>query len=118
MLRGVDVMEGMRTLLREALGKSLRSIPDEDRLSAAWLVACGATMAEHGTVAGFRDGVVYVTVSDVAWMRQMQSMSALLQLELARIAALPVTGIHFEVDGSSSGDFKTARPGRIGRMKS
>ena len=75
----------------------------EDRLAAAWPVACGAAMAGHGEVAGYANGLVYVRVTDAAWLQQMRSMSAVLQRELGKIAGLAVTGIHFEVQGSSRG---------------
>ena len=92
-------MEGMRGLLRGTLGRSLRAMPEEDRLAAAWPVACGPAMAGHGEVVGFEGGVVRVLVSDKAWMQQMESMRGVLERELARIAGVVVSGIHFEVKG-------------------
>ena len=53
-------MEGMRALLRESLRKSLQTMGDEDRLAAAWPVACGVAMAGRGEVVGYEDGVVRV----------------------------------------------------------
>jgi aspartyl-tRNA(Asn)/glutamyl-tRNA(Gln) amidotransferase subunit C len=90
-------MEGMRALLRGSLGRSLSAMRDEDRLAAAWPVACGAALAERGEVVGYADGVVRVIVADGAWMQQLQSMSGVLQRELAKIAGVAVIGIHFEV---------------------
>jgi hypothetical protein len=90
-------MEGMRDLLRGALGRSLRTLQTEDKLAAAWSVACGRTLAGRGSVIGFADGVVYVEVTDGAWLRQMMSMQAQLAGEMGRIAGVPVRGIHFEV---------------------
>ncbi|HET6170090.1 MAG TPA: DciA family protein [Terracidiphilus sp.] len=98
-------MEGMRTLIRGSLAKSLSAVREEDRLAGAWLVACGVAMAEHGEVSGYVDGVVQVTVSDAQWMRQMESMSGVLQRELARIAAVRVTAIHFETGSLKRGGF-------------
>lgn len=95
-------MEGMRTLLRGALGKSLSGMLEEDRLAAAWPVACGAAMAERGEIAGYSEGVVRVIVSDAAWMQQMRSMGEVLQRELGKISGVAVTGIHFEVRGSEA----------------
>ena len=51
-------MEGMRDLLKNTLGQSLNALGDEDRLAAAWPVACGKAMAERGRVVGYEDGVV------------------------------------------------------------
>jgi hypothetical protein len=90
-------MEAMRDLLRDTLGRSLRDLRDEDRLAAAWTVACGKAMAEHGVVVGYEDGIVRVEVSDAVWMRQMVSLRGVLEREMAKIAGVPVSGIHFEV---------------------
>jgi len=72
-------MEGMRQLLRGTLRRSLSAMRAEDRLAAAWPVACGRAMAERGAVVGFEDGVVLVAVTDMAWLRQMRSMSEQLE---------------------------------------
>jgi hypothetical protein len=97
-------MEGMRVLLRGSLSKTLRAMPDQDRLAAAWPVACGAAMAERGRVVGYADEVVRVIVADAAWLQQMRSMSGVLQRELAKIAGVAVVGIHFEVGQLSKVD--------------
>jgi hypothetical protein len=89
-------MEGMRDLLKGALAQSLAGLSEEDRLAAAWTVACGRAMAEHGVVAGYVEGVVRVEVVDVAWLRQLMSMRGQLAREMARIAGVKVTEIHFE----------------------
>jgi len=90
-------MEDMRTVLRGQLGRSLAGLTETDRLAAAWPVACGRAMAAHGEVAGFFEGTVTVAVSDAAWLSQMMSMRSLLVNELARIARVKVTAIHFEM---------------------
>ncbi len=46
------LMDDMRSMLRGALGRSLSGMAEEDRLAAAWPVACGAAMAQHGEVVG------------------------------------------------------------------
>ena len=45
-------LEGMRDLVRGSMGRSLRALADEDKLAAAWPVACGKAMAERGAVVG------------------------------------------------------------------
>ncbi len=85
-------MEGMRDLLRGSLGRSLHGMRDEDKLAAAWPVACGKAMAERGEVA------------DGAWLRQMMSMQGQLAGEMGRIAGVQVRGIHFEVRGQRTRD--------------
>lgn len=89
-------MEGMRAMLRGSLGRSLSALDAVDRLAAAWPVACGRAMAEHGEIVAFFEGTVTVAVSDEAWLRQMMSMRGQLQNEMGRVAGVKVTGIHFE----------------------
>jgi predicted nucleic acid-binding Zn ribbon protein len=89
-------LEGMRDLLRVSLRRSLNALSDEDRLAAAWPVVCGRAMAERGTVIGYGDGVVRVQVEDGAWLRQLVSMRVQIAGELARIAGVSVSEIHFE----------------------
>ena len=92
----------MRDLLRGSLARSLGALTALDRLTAAWPVACGRAMAEHGEVIAFEEATVYVQVSDAAWLRQMMSLRSQLERELARIAGVPFTriefGIHFQLD--------------------
>ena len=90
-------MEAMRDLLRGSLKRTLGGIGEQDRLAAAWTVACGRAMAEHGVVVDYANGVVRVEVADAMWMRQMISLSSVLQREMARISGLPVAAIHFEL---------------------
>ena len=90
-------MEGIRDLLKGSLGQSLTSLRDEDKLAAAWPVACGKTMAERGTVVGYDDGVLRVQVEDRAWLHQLMSMRGQLAREMARIAGVMVSEIHFEM---------------------
>ncbi len=90
-------MEGMRDVLKGTLGRSLRALQDEDRLAAAWPVACGKTMSERGKVVGYADGVVRLEVADEAWMRQMMSMRRQLTGAMAKISRVMVTEIHFEL---------------------
>lgn len=87
----------MRELLKGSLRRSLGAMRDEDKLAAAWPVACGKAMAERGTVMGYADGVVEVQVADRAWLQQMMSMRGQLAGELARISGVKVCEIHFEV---------------------
>ncbi|HWZ52643.1 MAG TPA: DciA family protein [Granulicella sp.] len=90
-------MQGMRDVLRGSLSRSLRALPEADRLASAWPVACGRVMAEHGEIVSFEQGNLRIAVSDGAWLGQMLSMRHQLQHELGRIAGVPITGIHFEL---------------------
>jgi predicted nucleic acid-binding Zn ribbon protein len=93
-------MQGMRDLLKGSLGQTLGGLADEDRLAAAWPVACGKAMAERGVVVGYADGVVRVQVESGVWLRQLMSMRGQLARELTRIAGVRVSEIHFETRGS------------------
>jgi hypothetical protein len=90
-------MEGIRDLLKRSLGQSLNSLRDEDRLAAAWPVACGKKMAARGTVVGYDHGVLRVQVENRAWLQQLMSMRGQLAGEMARIAGVKVGAIHFEM---------------------
>ena len=89
-------LEGMRDLLKGSLARSLGGLSEQDRLAAAWPVACGKTMAGRGTVVGYADGIVRVQVEDGAWLGQLTSMRGQLAGEMARIAGVTVSEIHFE----------------------
>jgi len=90
-------MEGIRDLLKRSLGQSLNSLSDEDKLAAAWPVACGKTMAARGTVVGYDNGALRVRVENRAWLQQLTSMRGQLAGEMARIAGVTVSEIHFEM---------------------
>lgn len=90
-------MEGIRAVLARSMGRSLSGLTPTDRLAAAWVIVCGRTLAGRGNVAGYEDGMVRIEVRDRAWLEQMRSMSAHLQVELARIAGVAVSKLHFEV---------------------
>jgi len=88
-------MEPMRDVLRSSLSRSLRAVSHEDRLAAAWTVACGRAMAERGTVVRYSDGVVRVEVADAVWMQQMIALRGTLAREMSRIAGVQVDAIEF-----------------------
>ena len=89
-------LEGMRDLLKGSLARSLGALSDQDRLAAAWPVACGKAMAGRGMVVGYEGGIVRVQVEDGAWLQQLTSMRGQLGREMARIAGVTVSEIHFE----------------------
>ena len=103
-------MQGMRELLRSSLGKSLSGLTPVDKLAAAWAVACGRSMAEHGVVIEYAGGVVTIEVSDDAWLQQMLHMRGQLTGELRRIAAVELREIHFQKSGGSKAVPRAGRP--------
>jgi hypothetical protein len=89
-------MERMRDVLRGSLGRSLRALPEEDRLAAAWPVACGSALAGHGEPLHLdAEGVLHVRVRGEAWMQQFLQMRSALANDLGRIAGVKLAGIHF-----------------------
>jgi hypothetical protein len=90
-------MQRMRDLLRGSLGRSLRTLPEEDRLVAAWPVACGPALAAHGEVLGLDgDYVLHVRVLHAEWREQFMQMRSMLTNDLRRIAGARLEAIHFE----------------------
>jgi predicted nucleic acid-binding Zn ribbon protein len=87
----------MRDLLKQSLEKSLNSLREEDRLAAAWPVACGKALAERGTVIGYDNGVLRVQVENANWLQQLRSMRGQLTGEMTRIAGVNISEIHFEL---------------------
>jgi Dna[CI] antecedent, DciA len=94
-------MQRMRDLLRGSLARSLRELPGEDRLAAAWPVACGPALAVHGEVLHLdEEGVLHVRVTGREWFQQFLDIRSTLAADLARIAGVKLHGIHFEEQGS------------------
>ena len=98
-------MERMRDVLRGSLARSLRTLPEEDRLAAAWPVACGSALAGHGEPLHL-DGedVLHVRVDGEAWMQQFLQMRSALANDLGRIAGVKLAGIHFVKQGLGNRD--------------
>ncbi len=96
-------MQGMRELLRSQLGRSLRPLPELDRLAAAWPVACGSALAGHAEIVAYERGVVRIVVASAEWMEPLGQMRGILTSDLGRIAGVPVTAIHFENADKMSG---------------
>lgn len=88
-------MEAMRDVLRASLSRSLSAVPEDDRLAAAWTVACGRAMAEHSVITGYKAGVVQIEVSDNIWLSQMLALRGPLERELAKVSGLRVVAIEF-----------------------
>jgi len=95
-------MQSMRDFFRGNLGRGLRDLNELDRLSAAWPVACGSALATRAEVTELdAERVLHLTVASSEWMQPFLQMRTALQNDLARIAAVRLTGIHFEVKGSA-----------------
>jgi len=89
--------ERMRDVMRGSLGRSLESMSPEDRIAAAWPVACGQKIAERTRIVALDGAVLTVEVTDVAWQKQMRSMSEKLKHDLRSIAGVDVTDILFKL---------------------
>lgn len=94
-------MQRMRDILRDSLGRSLRELTDEDRLAAAWPVACGHALAEHGELLQLDgDRILHVRVDGSAWMQQFLHMRSALSNDLGRIANVRLQAIQFHEAGT------------------
>ena len=94
-------MERMRDVLRGSLARSLRELPDEDRLAAAWPVACGPALASHGEVLYLdAEATLHIRVIGREWFQQFMDIRSALTADLARIAAVKLHALHFEEKGS------------------
>jgi hypothetical protein len=90
----------MRDMLRGTLGRSLRALSDEDRLAAAWAVACGPALAERAEVLGLdEERVLHVRVLQPGWRDQFAQMRMMLVEDLRKIAGVRLQTIHFEGQG-------------------
>jgi hypothetical protein len=90
-------MQGMRDLLRSSLGRSLRGAGVEDRLAAAWPVACGSALAAHGEVLHLdAEGLLHIRVRSREWLQQFVAIRSALANDLARISGVRLSGIHLE----------------------
>lgn len=89
-------MQRMRDVLRDSLRRSLHDLPDEDRLAAAWRVACGPALADHAEVLHLdEENVLHVRVTGAVWMQQFLTMRSALANDLGRIAGVRLSAIHF-----------------------
>ncbi len=94
-------MERMRDVLRGSLRRSLGGLTEEDRLAAAWPVACGSVLAGHGELLRLdAERVLHVRVKGAAWMQQFVQMRSALANDLGRIAGVKLEGIHFQEAGT------------------
>lgn len=97
-------MEGMRTLLRSSLARSLRTLSEEDRLAAALPVVCGSALAAHCTVVALDEGrTLHVRVSDADWLGSLLGMRDVLLRDLARVAGVPLGALDLQTAPSPVG---------------
>jgi hypothetical protein len=102
-------MQPMRDVLRGSLARSLRELSDEDRLAAAWPVACGSSLASHGTIVHLdAERTLHVQVDTAVWMKQFLQMRSALSNEVGRIAGVRLNGIHFQQQGQER--MRAAKP--------
>ena len=90
-------MQRFRDVIRFGSHSGLSALSARDRLAMAWVVVCGRALAGRGSVVGYEQGAVRIEVRETAWLEQMRSMSEHLTRELARVAGMKVTGLHFIV---------------------
>lgn len=103
-------MQGMRTLLRNSLARSLRSLSEEDRLAAALPIVCGSALAAHCTVVAFDESrILHLRVSNDDWLVSLLGMRDVLERDLAQTAGVPLHGLDLQVAGSPAGRSPSSR---------
>ncbi len=91
-------MQGMRTLLRNSLARSLRKLSEEDRLAAAMPVVCGSALAAHCTVTGLDEQrILHLGVSSGDWLEPLLGMRDVLARDLAQTAGVALHGLDLQV---------------------
>jgi hypothetical protein len=120
----IEYMQAMRDVLRGTLGRSLRTLSDEDRLAAAWAVACGPALAARAEVLHLdEDRVLHIRVLQAGWREQFVQMRTMLTDDLRRIAGVQLRTIHFEGQSSTrerareAPAARGARPAAVARRK-
>ena len=116
-------MEGMRTLLRNSLARSLRTLSEEDRLAAALPVVCGSALAAHCTVVELDEGrTLHLRVSNADWLGSLLGMRDVLLRDLARVAGVPLEALDLQTAPSPvsrpKGGRPMVRPGTVQRSAS
>ena len=89
----------MRDLLRNSLARSLRTLPEEDRLSAALPVVCGTALAAHCQIDRLDDNrTLHIQVLGREWLSPLLAMRDQLKGDLARTSGVPLDGLVFEIE--------------------
>ena len=94
-------MEGIREMARINLARSLRTLAEEDRLALALPAVCGSALAAHCAVGHLDEQRrLHLSVDGPQWMSSLLGMREMLQHDLARVAGVPLAGLHFEEAGA------------------
>lgn len=95
-------MQRMRDVIRGSLARSLRVLPEEDRLAAAIPVVCGSALSSHCQVMRLdEEGTLHVLVDGPEWLASLLGMREILKHDLQRVAGVPLAGLHFVQAGSA-----------------
>lgn len=99
----------MRDLLRGSLARSLRTLPEEDRLAAALTVVCGPALAAHCAVERLDEQrTLHLRVDTSQWLKPLVAMRDVLQRDLARTSGVALHALEFEPLHRRSGARRTA----------
>lgn len=91
-------MQGMRAMLRQSLGRSLRTLPEEDRLAAALPVVCGSALAAHCAVAELdAQRILHLRVSGESWLGPLLAMRDVLKRDLAQTSGVVLHGLELRL---------------------
>lgn len=107
-------MQGMRTLLRGSLARSLRTLSEEDRLAAALPVVCGSALAAHCSVFALDESrTLHLRVAGQDWLGSLLGMRDVLQRDLAQTAGVVLHGLDLQVERGLAGRRGFARPANV-----
>jgi predicted nucleic acid-binding Zn ribbon protein len=90
-------MQHARTTLRKIFAEKVCEQAGAEAPLLAWPVVCGAAVADKTRAVRFEDGMLVVTVPDVGWRSQLQSMSEQYLAGLVQVAGKQVKSISFVV---------------------
>jgi len=70
-----DIMEPVRTGLRNLMSDLLRTRPAEEAAMLAWPLVCGRDVAARTRAATFAEGCLTIEVADATWAAQLKSFA-------------------------------------------
>ena len=62
---------GLQQIAAELIGKA----PPDEAAELAWILACGAAVAERTRVIGIAEGVLRIAAPDAAWCAQLREFA-------------------------------------------
>jgi predicted nucleic acid-binding Zn ribbon protein len=90
-------MQQVSTGLEKVVAASLRQLPPAEAALSAWPMVCGSAVAERTRAESFINGILRVTVADLAWKRELQLLAPRYVATINRYVGQRVDRIEFLV---------------------